>query len=360
MADKQAKAAMPLLYAFDAGNGRCKGVSSETQGVITFEPVIARLTTKKGVPNDDEKPAYSLQVDGDTWVFGVDDVFAHGKRASIRRLNTPERYTNADYFLLLKVLFLHVFAAHRGNGDHIKPTGVISLPISQYNNDDTVGEIRTTLCGKMNLVDMDGCELRIEIQDKRLVIVPESYGALMHYAYDLKSGKKRATADTSGSTLVIDIGYETTDVSLFEGLKYQRDQSYTIQRAGMGIVARSIHDYVDKAVKGADVSRIDRELQSIAGVAIGAKKMIQPLPGVMIDVTEVYDSEIVDLGTRIAQGVATNTSQDVNRILLAGGGDYHLSRVIDDQLTGEIASTPDPDVANVLGTFTMLQIQARG
>lgn len=359
MAEKQPKATMPLLYAFDAGNGRCKGISSETQGVITFEPVIARLTTKKGVPSDEDKPDFSLQVDGDTWVFGVDDVFAHGKRASIRRLNTPERYTNADYFLLLKVLYLHVFAAHRGNSEYIRPTGIVSLPISQYNNDSTVGEIRATLCSKQQLVDMDGCELRIEIQDKRLVIVPESYGALMHYAYDLKSGKRRATADTSGSTLVIDIGYETTDVSLFEGLKYQRDQSYSIQRAGMGIVARAIHEYADKSVKGADVSRIDRELQCIAGVAFGAPKVITPLPGVTVDITEIYDSEINDLGTRIAQGVATNSAQDVNRILLAGGGDFHLSRVIADQLNGEIASAPDPDVANVLGTFTMLQIQAK-
>jgi len=351
---------LPLLYSFDAGNGKCKGMSTDSKAPVEFEPVIAPLTTQRGIRTEDEKPTFSLKEADQTLVFGIDDVFAHGRRTGIRRLNSQERYTDADYFKLLKVLFLHTFAAYRGRSEAIAPTGVISVPVSTYNNGDVVDQVRGTLVGRHELVDYEGCTLRLDIQAKRLLMVPESYGALMHYAYEADTLKKRTGADITGTTLVVDIGYETTDISLFEGLKYQRDRAESLHRAGMGIVTRAVHKYLDQALRATDDHRIDRALQAIAGKVPGAPKEIEPVPGIFADVTTVYDEEIDILGTRIANEVLTRFPESASRVLLAGGGAHHLCGVLRDKLqplTVETAS--DPDVANMCGAFTMLRIQAQ-
>src|SRR6185369_13499319 len=127
------------------GNGAAKGISSETHGLISFEPVIAPITDKRGLSTEREKPTFSLKVDEALLVFGVDDVFEHGKRAGIRRLNSAERYLSPDYFRMLDVLFLHTFAGYRGNNQPIAPTGAISIPVSQFNDSHVVEEIRKCL-----------------------------------------------------------------------------------------------------------------------------------------------------------------------------------------------------------------------
>jgi hypothetical protein len=346
-----------LLYSFDAGNGTCKGISSEVQTVIQFEPVVAPLTDRRGIQRHEERPTYSLRVNGQTLVFGVDDVFAHGKRTAIRRLNSQERYTHADYFHLLDVLYLHIFAAYRGR-DIITPTGVIAVPVSVYNNGEIIDQMRNTLVGQHELIDGEGCALYLDIQARRLLILPESYGALMRYAYDPGSLKKRPEAETAGTTLVIDVGYETTDLSLFEGLKFQRDRAESVLRAGLGIVTRAVHDYLDKTTRATDVSRLDRALREIAGKAPGTPKTIEPAPGVLVDVTALYDAEIDSLAARIAQEVLTRYPEAVSRVLLAGGGAYHLQRALRAYLAPlPVEIAPDADVANVLGGFTALKLQ---
>jgi len=359
MVTKSAKANMPLLYAFDAGNGMCKGISSQTRDLIEFEPLMAPLTDKRGITKDDEKPRYSLKIDGQTWVFGVDDVFTHGKRVSMRRFNSMERYTDADYSNLMDVLYLQCFGSYRGNSEYIAPTGVISLPISQYNNDSVLNQVRQTLEGKRTLTDYEGCELRIAIEPKRLIIVPESYGVIMHYAYDPKTLKPRPESPTNGTTLIVDMGFETTDCSLFEGLKYQRDLAFTTSRAGMGVIARAIQEYLAKSIRDANISRIDRAMREIANIKPGSPKRIQTAPGIWADVTEVYDSELSNLAARIAKEVGSYYTQAISRVILGGGGAYHLSELLQHHFSPmEVLSAPDPDAANAYGPFTMLNIQA--
>jgi hypothetical protein len=181
----------------------------------------------------------------------------------------------------------------------------------------------------------------------------------MHFAYDGGSLKKRPEAATTGTTLVVDIGYETTDLSLFEGLKYQRDRAESISRAGMGIVVRAVHELTEKTIRSTDVSRVDRALRDIAGIAPGAAKIIQPSPGVFTDVAAVYDAEVDNLATRLTQEILTRFPEAVNRVLVAGGGAYHLGHLLRQQLaplTVEIC--PDTDTANVLGGYTALKLQA--
>lgn len=348
-----------MVYAFDAGNGGCKGVSSERNELIQFEPCIAPITDKRALNKEDEKPRYSLRVDGETMVFGVDDCFEHGKRTAIRRLNSQERYLSGDYYNLIRVLFLQTFAAHRGNSEPIVPTGVISVPIKQYNEAETIEEIRKTLVGKHTLVDAEGCELRLEIWPKRLILLPESTGALFHYAYDPKKLEKRPDAALAGVTLVLDLGYETCNCSLYEGPKYQRDRGYTIPRVGMGVVTRAIQDQLKRVMRSVDVNLLDRALRPIAGKTPGSKKSIEAAPGVVVDVTESYDAEIADLAAKIAQEVLTHYTETPARILITGGGSHHLTNALSGHFEGlPVVNCPDPETANVQGAFTFLRQQA--
>jgi hypothetical protein len=353
------KVVYPLLYAFDAGNGLCKGLSGETKTLVQFEPVVAPLTDQRALIAKDEKPTFSIVSKGRSDVFGIDDVFAHGKRSAIRRFNSQERYTSQDYFHMIDVLFLHAFPTYWDKDAAIKPTGVINIPIGVYNHTAVVDEIRANLIGKRTITDCAGHTLKVEIETDRLLIVPESYGALMHHAYDPATLRKRDNLDMSGTTLVVDIGYETTDMSLFEGLRYQRDRTESEPRAGMGVISRALQAYIRRAVRNADVSRIDRAMQKIAGIPPGEPKEIEPVPGVMVDVTDAYDEAVSDLAPRIAQEVLTRFPETVSRVLLAGGGAYHLREAIAEHLAPlPIVVVPNPELANVLGGFTMLNIQA--
>src|SRR4051812_19396012 len=139
------KVVYPMLYAFDAGNGLCKGLSGETKTLVEFEPVVAPMTNQRGLIAKDENPAFSLITKGRAEVFGIDDVFAHGRRTAIRRFNSQERYTSQDYFHMIDLLFLKTFATNWGKETPIKPTGVINIPIGVYNNPTVVEKIRAGL-----------------------------------------------------------------------------------------------------------------------------------------------------------------------------------------------------------------------
>lgn len=349
----------PQLFAFDAGNGMCKGISGDTKELILFEPVVAPLTTQRALIGKDELPKFSVRYDDRVDVFGIDDVFEHGKRSAIRRLNSQERYTSTDYFHMIDVLFLHAFREHLNKDKPVLPTGVINVPIAQYNDNDVLAKMRAYLLNERTITNAAGDTLRIHVTEDRLLIVPESYGALMHYAYDPSTLKKRTDVDLVGSTLVVDIGYETTDMSLFEGLRYQRDRTESEPRAGMGIISRALQTYIRRAVRSADASRIDRAMQKLADIPHGELKEIEAVPGVLVDVTEVYEETIDDLAPRIAQEVLTRFPETVSRVLLAGGGAYHLASAMRQHLAPlEVVTAPNPELANVLGAFTMLNIQA--
>lgn len=346
------------MFSFDVGNGTCKALSSELREVIQFEPVIAPLTDRRGIQSSEEKPTFSLKADAETLVFGTDDVAAHGKRTAARRLNSVERYTSPDYLNLFKVCLLHGFAAYRGQGDYLAPIGVLSVPVSVYNDRLIIERLRNLLVGKHELVDHDGCTLRIDLQPRRLLILPESYGALLHATYEPLTMTKRPEADTSGTTLVVDIGYESTDFALFEGLSFQRDRAESVMRAGMGVLARAVQEQVERSVRVVDLSRIDRALREVAGKVSGSPKTIEPSPGVFIEIGPLYDIEIDHLADRIAQETLTRFPEAISRILLAGGGAYHLGRALREKLaplTVELA--PNLDLANVYGGFSALKLQ---
>jgi len=347
------------LYSFDAGNGTVQGITSDVSEVIEFSPLIAPITSKRALNEEDAAPRFSLGLDDTVYVFGVEDVFDHGRRDSRRRLNSLERVNNADYFMLIDVLFLAGFTSYLGNYDYLAPTGVIALPISLYNDRELVEDVKDTLIGrgKREIVGYDNCALTLKMKPENITILPESAGAMFHYAFSPDTLRRRTSAALAGSTLVIDVGYQTTDVSLFEGMKYIPDAGFTVDRAGMGLIARDIEAAVQKQVRGADASRIDRGMRVIAGSLPGKAKKVEVAPNQYAEVGEVYDARVNELSTTIAQAIQTQFGGSVNRAVIAGGGAYHLARSLDDMLPFETMIVSEADRANVIGAYTGLQIK---
>ena len=94
-------------------------------------------------------------------------------------------------------------------------------------------------------------------------------------------------------------------------------------------------------MRNADVSRIDRAMQKIAGIPPGKPRKSSRSPALSCDVTEIYDETVSDLAPRIAQEVLTRFPEAVNRVLLAGGGAYHLREALIEHLAPlELSSCP--------------------
>jgi len=342
------------FVALDVGNGECAGISSEVRNPVTFEPVIAPITTKRGLSHDEERPRFSLYTgDGETLVFGIDDVYAHGQRDAMRRQHGMDRYLGDDYMNLIDVLLIHLFPSWRGRDERLTPTIAINLPVSQFNRVEVVDALKEKLEGIRNVRDNDGCVLQLMIDPKRIVILPESTGALMHHAYSPALEKR---GDTDGQTLVIDIGFETTDMTLFAGMKYQRDRAYTLARAGMGNVARTVADAAGRAIRDVDVSLVDRAMRDLPG-RDAADAWIN-INGREFNAGKVYQHAIAIEAKKISDSILSSYQTDVSRVIVAGGGAYHLTNALRDLLPFEkIVKVANPEHANVYGAYTTLMLQ---
>jgi hypothetical protein len=121
----------------------------------------------------------------------------------------------------------------------------------------------------------------------------------------------------------------------------------------MGIIAREIADQL-----GEDVSRVDEALKAVAGLPLGVQKLIT-LPSGQYEISAVYDALVFDVTSRIVRETRTAYELDKpQRVLIAGGGVYHLRAALADMFTPwHVVIAPEPERANVLGTYTFLCIQ---
>lgn len=357
------KAELPgdvLLFSLDAGTGVVELFSSDFRKLVSFEPVVAPITTQRDVvfnkTDARSKPTFSLTDSGQVFVFGVEDVVNHGRYSLRRRITSMDRYMEPDYYRIVKVSLFHAFRRFAGNNEWIRPTGAISVPVSIYNNDDVMSKIRDAIIGKHEIMDGDGCILRVELLDSRILFIPECYGAFRHLKFDPATLDLRKDIQVPGSTILVDVGYETVNEALFAGNKYIRDASYTTERSGFGVVVRAIQNWAGNKLKGVDASRVDIGLRQVAGIPLGEPKFIQIAEGVSVDVQPIYDEQVPLLADRIMQDVITRyADMAANRVALNGGSAYHLAPYITDERIGwPVVVVPDPEIANSLGVMTKL------
>jgi len=359
---------VPNTFSIDGGNGEGEGVCSETSAIVRVEPVIAPITTRRAFQlNEDstDKPTFTLKTGDEIEVFGIKDVHTYGKKESKRRFNALERYTHPDYFKLIYVLLLQLFRQYLNNDTALNLRGIISVPISVYQDEAVLSEIRNTLAtGKeLILVDQDGNQLKIIIQPNALTIIPESVGALYYHTFDPSTLKPRQFRTIKGFTMIVDTGYLSTDISIFEGQKYLRDLNESLSPVGMRLVVLAIMAAIVKAaggnVRGLDETQIDYDMRKWVDSPKGQKKIIT-IGEQTFDVTQAYDTAIDHLATQIEQTIFNRFSQvGVNRVLLAGGGAYHLRSILVAKLAslGLVAQIDHCEVANAIGGFIILQLQ---
>lgn len=333
-----------------------KKAKNGIKGVIQFEPCAAPLTKKRGLKESDEKPTFSLRhPDGQIFVYGVDDCLNHGDSDNIIRLNSFERYGDDDYLDMMKVQWLHLFADHRG-GNEIAPTGVISVPISLYNKPEDLQAFKNKIVGKYQLEDAAGCQLKIRIDEKKLLCVPESSGAFYHYTHDLSGEKRGMDFDASGNVLVVDVGYLTTDISLYINEKYQRNNSKT-ENVGMSSVVLPIHEALSGSGKKVDISQIDAGLRLIAGAEPGPKH-ITIAGAYRVDVGPIYDPQLMQLAKALRDVILNKYKGYVAIIILTGGGAFHLLKLLSDLLPIPVVVCPDAALSNCVGAFIRLRNEA--
>ncbi|MCA9367564.1 ParM/StbA family protein [Candidatus Kaiserbacteria bacterium] len=338
----------PAIY-IDAGRGQVQSTSNDIKfpGVVEFAPVLAPMTTNRALKAGDDAPTFSLDIDGRIYVFGTEDVMAHAHPDTVQRLSTSEDQQFTDnYYYMVAVSLLHAFSARRGNR-MFKPRVAVNVPIELFNNDVKREQFRAILCSRHTLVDYDGCELKVEITEDNLLVLPEGAGAMFYYAFEPEVKRRNPTA---GVNVVIDVGYETTHVLVFYNTDYQRAQSFTIKRAGMGTVARGVTEWLQKSMRGVDVSMVDAGMMEIAGMPRGHRKRIEFAPDTFADIAPAYDDLVDDLCKRISLEVNTRIQGSITRIIPSGGGAFHLNNRFEEAFSNFIlAPMKDPNRANVLG-----------
>lgn len=350
-----------LLGAIDNGNGKSAGLSSAIKSAlrnpVIFEPVFAPMTNRRGL--DDVRPTITLRVDDQVYVFGADNVHDHGERSKIIRPNNEERYGSPEYLTLIRALLLQMFPAHRGK-ERISPTLILSVPVEQYNDNRVMADLRNSIYGITAVEDMEGSTLRLEITPKRLQIIPESAGALSHYAFDERSLNPRKDSSTVGITVVVDIGFLTTNISLFEGTAYQRDTAFTVERGGFSVVVYDIQQAMKPGGRSIETTYLDRALKAVAGIPMKKEKKIDIGGGAKIDVQRVYDPAVEALADLIKNALLNRVSGQFTRVLVSGGGMYHLGGILKAILPdwADVVFAPNPELANVYGAYTMLRQQA--
>jgi hypothetical protein len=355
----------PMAAVIDAANSSVKVWSSHRREVVAFESVLATMTRKRNLDSE-TKPRFTLVHGGQRLVFGAEDVRLHGTQSGVRRFNSMQRYdasADSDWMHLIRVALLQAFPQTRGTGETIKPIVILTVPISVYNDEMHVEEFYDAFVGRtFKLEDIDGCSVSIYFDPKRFKVQPEGVGALFHYAFDPQTLRVADGRSVTGTTLVLDEGYETINLAWFDGMAYNRERSGTLERMGFGVVVRDLLEALSKQVRGIDESHLDLALRDIAGSQPHTEKWIQVTRGMRLDVAAFYDRLLADRTRRVVQQVLTNYPERPTRLLLSGGAAHHTGALYADafRVQGwQVVSAPDPDCANVLGLATYLRKRAR-
>ncbi len=349
-----------MIAVIDAGNSSAMVWSSHRREVITFESVLAPMTTKRSLEGD-SKPAFTLAYGGQKLVFGTEGVRAHGVQSRTRRFNSMNRYDptpESDWMHLIRVALLQAFPQTRGTGETIKPTVILTVPIGVYNDQAHVDEIISAFVGKtFTITDIEGCAVSIYFEAKRFKVQPEGVGALFHYAFDYNTLQPADGRSVNGTTLVLDEGYETANAAFFDGAAYNRERSGTLERMGFGVVVRELLESLSKQVRGIDESHLDLALREIAGHQPHTEKWVQVTRGMRFDVAPLYDRLLADRAQQMVQRVLTLYPEKPTRLILSGGASYHTGALYADAFKRQgwhVVQGDDPDQANVLGLATYL------
>ncbi len=337
--------------SFDAGNGFLKWVADNNirgsiRSIHAEETIASQLD---GLPYES-----TITWQGKTYVFGNE-----GRAAAAGNMNeftSYHRYTSEWYKCLFAYALFRAFGARQSNQSPIYsgviyPWIVSSIPAKMHANPKDLARVKKYLVGEYIIgTKQEGLEFHICISPDHLNILPEGAGTYMNLA--LGSGGHRSTAAyQNGTVCICDIGYGTTDATLYHDKRYVADSAKSY-RIGVQIVAEQILREVLPGTADLSAHDVDDVMNCPTYTY-----MDTPYP-----IENVREQTLTRLGKSLGNWLTQVVAgHNVHSVVLTGGGAELFARYIPNDLAiGTIEVAHDCRTANVDGAYLWLKAQGKG
>ncbi|MCP3926385.1 MAG: ParM/StbA family protein [Desulfobacterales bacterium] len=327
------------VIGVDVGFGFTKAYNGK--GSVIFKSVLGESSEIQFHSNlkDDNDPSKNLHVTIDDKTFFIGE-FAE-TQSSVRLFTLDQNKLLADY---AKVLALTAIGLC--NDDELQTVNVVSgLPVGFLKRDHQ--RLIELLRGKHRVVfhTKDGTRVTKKINIPRVKMMPQPLGSVFNLLMD-DHGKIINQDLVSKKIGVVDIGFRTTDYSVFDKLQYIERGSGTMDTG----LSKSLNIIAGKLKKE---SGINIELYRLHDV---------PKKGALFIKGKEYN--ITNLKQKVYEHAASSIVADMNRlwvddwdieaILITGGGSRELLEFLNQSIDGNVIpidSTLDSRTNNVKGYY---------
>lgn len=328
-----------LCVGLDIGYGNLKVVASElgsdeiTTLILPVGAAPKAKATKSMSGKVDAGDGAVVIVDGEEWVAGVSPL----------EVQDFARPTHVNYPKTKEYLALY-FAALAKLGRNRIAAVVTGLPVNQFYEGTHVGDLRSRLSGKHFVAPIPGGTLA-EVEVGRVLVVPQPAGAYT----DMVTRDPSLASDPDRFTLVLDVGYFSTDWVLIQGGKVRDGSSGTSTDA----TSRILEDAAArmKQAKGIPVSPARVESAFRAGRAA------MNLGDNTIDYRTFVNAAAAEVADRVMShlGRSLRSQADlVDVVEITGGGGSLFERSVRKAFpSSRTVVGSDPVIANARGFMHM-------
>ncbi|KXG74869.1 hypothetical protein AN618_21610 [Fervidicola ferrireducens] len=321
-----------MLVSVDVGNGYTKAVSEDGQMTI-FPSIISYIGNKTIDFGWDDNFILGIEIMGRRELVAVGEAARKESRAVLMSF-TPDRYVDEIGQILL-------FSGAYLVGAQGDITLGIGVPLSFYSS--LKEDIKSKLTGISANIQIEGKPKRT-IRFSEIYVFPQGFGAIFSM-----SGKLPET----GLLGIIDIGYFTTDYTLFEcrrdGINPLRTYSGSIQ-IGISTAVKIVADEFTQ--------KTGRPLTMSEAQNIWEEERIT-FKGQLLDFRNAKRDALNKVGKIIKDAVLSIWSDKVDfagKIFLIGGGAMELSEFLLEMIP-QAEVPPLPQFANALGYMAFLKRQ---
>lgn len=323
------------VYA-DIGHGYGKFLCENRQA--TFATVIASVQPDEATfASMGKRKRFVIELQGQH--YAIDQDALENRRNLRRRLDQAGLGGE-----LHRVVMVAGFTQVVPNNGHIHL--ITQIPISWYNQREKLYQLADRYSGSYG-----GKPFWYILKHKDIIVYPESFGTIICHCFDNKGqlvhdfGKQKI--------IVVDCGTQTTNVGVFEGLRFVGPQSFTVQ-AGMS----DVWEYLQSAInrdhgRKPPLDDIDVAIRDHNGIfMLGAKQIDLNEP-------EYLPTAVRQIATTIISEIQNNLEGGTlgNYILGSGGGWQYVRPHMEDHFGEQLldsnnfaaARKVEPWLRNVVG-----------
>lgn len=273
------------------------GVDNGYNFTKTSKGVCIHSTIKQGI--DDINDVIQISVGENDYIVGE----ANGKY-----ITDADKLKNRNTKELLKVTTLTAIGLSYPKEAYIELNLVVGLPIGYFSNQkDEMKYMMENLSEKIYINEV-GIEQTIKVNE--VLVYPQSTGLVFKKANELKLE----------SSLIIDIGGGTWDISQFNGLKLEKKATY---QEGMLVLYEKIAQFLNSNYyTNYEPSEIYKLLNRGFFTAAGEKKSMDVVKNIVVD-------HVNSIMTKITRSFDVIS---VDNIFLIGGGAKELALYIKEHL----------------------------